>query len=204
MSKNNRYESHITISVTNKDQISKTEKFCKDNNCKFLIIELEKGKYQTQAMTSCYHSGGNDADIITNVFKLARKLEKSDFEILRIKIEKDLSSDNLPNEQINLILNKNKPNKYFENHLKIKLSTVEELDRLINYCKNNDLHISKNSQDESLNRFVTLRVYQQNLNFAKETMKNVFDKLQQSKFIILKNIQEYVMFDSFFELDSGW
>lgn len=187
------YENHITISVP--QSIEKLQLFCFENELKCLIIDLQNGEHTCQPMTSSYYSGSKEG-ALKKATEIAGNLEKAGFIVVRMKIEQDLNDSN-----IYRLLNNN----YYETHCKIKINSQSELNRLIEIGPQINCKISKNSQKiNSLDRFLTQRIYEGNSFDAKNEFAFTREKILDKDFVISKYIEELVCFDSKFTLDKGW
>ena len=89
------FEIHVTVAYNSDTNIEKFVSDCKSNKVKPLLIELPEGVERKQLMTSSYHVG-DSLSIYKKAIEIARQFVSLGYEILRVKIEATMSTENIP------------------------------------------------------------------------------------------------------------
>ena len=188
--KNMNCEMHITVREGDIDQFTED---CKFLGIKPILIETERNEnFGEQLMTS---SKCERDDYLTQFFDIFDKFIKKRYEIIRLKIEK------FPDEikDIDFI--------YYESHLRLKLEKNFDRSILVEVCKQNNFHLSKNlfKRDENFDyQMITYRDYDIDLNSFKEKINHMVKLLDEKNIIHDKIEIEECIYDSNISLDNNW
>lgn len=193
------YEIHLTVSELLATKMDFFIDLCQKQTAKAIIIELAQGSHVYQPMFSKVIYEHNLEEIIAKSQEYITILQEESFFVQRLKIEIPskyaLISQNIPQN----IHNNFQP--YFEWHGKVNYERKEEL---LEICKENKVHLSKNSlKNELNNRFVTLREFE-NQQIFEQRVQKLLNNLQEKNFIIQKQEAEYCIYDNNIFLDNGW
>jgi hypothetical protein len=190
------FEFHVTIKDLELERVDVFQKFCSSNNGKALIIELSKGEFVQQVMFNKIQLLDINADLLKFLDELIQSILVNGFEIVRIKVE-------IPSKYSNLYFqfHKKSPLLYYEWHGKVNYTNIE---RLYNICENHHVHLSRNAlKNESNQRFITLREYDNDFLFNNRVVKLISD-LEEGGWNINKQQSELCIYDTNIKLDSGW
>ncbi len=189
------FEIHITTEPLTSSKELDFVNFCKTIDAKPILIELAKGDVIHQPMFSKIIYSANVDEVLSISKNLSRLLHNNNFIVKRLKIE--VPSENFNTFKIPL----SSFCSYFEWHCKINCTQTDEL---LDICKNNKAHLSKNNLKTNHNaRFITLRDFE--TQFIFETRKEkIINELKQGNWIILKQESEYCIYDNNNLLDNGW
>jgi len=184
------YEIHVTVNTVDR---SKFIDDCKEMGVKPIIIEVENNSnFEQQVMTSAKYTGD---DFKEKLNELCKYLNEKEYKILRKKVEIK------PEET------KNPGFIYYETHFRLKLALDFNRSKLIDFCKENNVHLSKNlfkKASDFVYQMITYRdskmTYQEFLNKVESIMVGL-DKLN----IIYDKVEiEEAIFDSNINIDNSW
>lgn len=200
------FEAHITIKSIHTEDFSVFQSFCAENNLKPIQIELARGDFALQQMTSSVHEG-IFGGVLEEVKEIATRLGRQGFEVVRLKIEASPFNEGLPAH--NAEVADHPAENYFEHHLKLALADFASVASLLEtVCQKYEAHISRNAFKKTENgieeRFVTVRHYGLGRQEAEEALQKLADDLTQNGFEILKSVTEYCVYDDFVNLDANW
>jgi hypothetical protein len=163
-------------------------------------------------MTSSYHCGEYPS-IVKEIEEEAFK-HFQDFNIIRIKIEALASDEGVPETDAEKKLFWNNTTNYFEFHYKVLLENDPEgnhLKKLQGVCAKSDphaLHLSRNAfkqiGEKSFHYLITMRLFDVGRDNAFEINDEIVEFLTENNFPPLKVVREYVVYDTYIELDNGW
>ena len=193
------FEYHVTVDT---DNMKGFKALCKEKGCKPIIIELARGVYSTQVMSSSYHRG-KFPDAILDIHRLGKEFEERGYHCKRLKIESMASNPGIPitrGEHYSW-----GPGIYFEFHYKVQVYTEGQYLRLCEACtaESKHLHVSKNPIKPGF-YYVTLRCFQCGKKSAMGRHKKTLKFLEDLGYPALKNEREFVVYDTNLELDTGW
>ncbi|EGC38127.1 hypothetical protein DICPUDRAFT_149244 [Dictyostelium purpureum] len=204
------------------------KEFCVKRKLKSILIELSKGVYGKQMMTSSHHSGDFHT-VQLKAFQIAFELLLEGYHVSRVKIEILASCKGVPENDIKHKLLS--PSNYFEFHIKLLIPNDKDINHNNNNNNindnnptiegNNNLkllkelminhngHLSRNSfkvhvEESYQERFVTLRMYSIGKETAMDRFESCKNDLVLNKFNIASSHREYSIYDSNIGLDSGW
>lgn len=198
------FEIHITINCDNNDELNLFLECCKKNNIKPIIIELSNGDYVRQVMTSSFIVGNYKDEIIEKTKQVVNKLfenTKLYSKIMRVKIESLARNPGVPLD------NNAETDKYFEFHYKISISNPEDYEYVKTMIKKYDGRLSRNAfknMETNKHYFITKRVHNSGQNYALDQYNELNDVLTINGYQPIKSEAEFVVFDSNYNLDSGW
>ncbi|KAM9966525.1 hypothetical protein ACTFIR_006743 [Dictyostelium discoideum] len=208
----------------NNKYIQEFKEFCKENKLKSILIELSKGEFSNQMMTSSHHHSDNLFSVQLKAYEIAFNLLVKGYNVSRLKIEILASCTGVPDSiEKHLQLS---PSNYFEFHIKLLLPILNNNNEN-NYNNNNNEiingnlnllkeimnkhngHLSRNSFRISLDekfaeRFVTLRMYSIGRDIAIDRFESCKNELLFNNFKISTSHREYSIYDSNINLDIGW
>ena len=197
------FEAHVTITA----DLAERERFrvtCAGLGIKCVLIELPQGATRTQPMTSTYHRG-DLADAAREVAALAGAVREAGFAVSRVKLEAVTTNEGVPatDEEAARL----PPGNYFEFHAKVTLPAGADLAPLRALCGNHRAHLSSNAfkaDDESCERFVTLRVYAAGRVRAEAAFDALLADLDAAGHAVTNRLREYTIYDSNAAVDAGW
>ena len=197
------FEAHVTITA----DLAERERFrvtCAELGVKCVLIELPQGATRTQPMTSTYHRG-DLADVTREVAALAGAVRAAGFAVSRVKLEAVTTNEGVPESDEQAA---NFPaGNYFEFHAKVALPVGADLAPLRALCAKHDAHLSSNAfktDDESCERFVTLRIYAAGRVRAEEAFDALLADLEAAGHAVTNRLREYTIYDSNAAVDAGW
>ncbi|CAF1003109.1 unnamed protein product [Adineta ricciae] len=209
------FETHVTLDCSNNTEevIEKLKKACENTKYKVIFIDLNshnKKEKNQQLMTSSYHCGEYPA-IVSEINEEVHKHFR-DFNIVRVKIEALASNDGIPETDIEKKLFWDDKSNYFEFHYKVLLKidnygkAYKELENICNYSRG--LHLSRNAfqrlNEDNSYYLITKRLFENGRKSAFEINDRTIDYLTARKYPPLKTVREFVVYDSFIELDKDW
>jgi len=201
------FEAHITIMPLEYNAKKKFIAFCEMQGLKPVQIELSRGDFVQQLMTSSQHKGEFEA-VLASVKKIAQNLRKEGFEVKRVKLEASPFNENLPAN--NTEVARHPAENYFEHHLKLSLPAdlAGKEVTLLQICTLHKAHLSRNAFKENKNglveRFVTVRHYGLGRQEALACLDVLKEAITINGFQILKTITEYCVYDDDVQLDANW
>jgi len=185
-----------------------------------LALNFEKEGYVNVMQSSLYVQSNDKQKVITIAHQLAKLFATAGFTVLREKIEASVYGINgIPQTTDEANLYK----KYFEFHIRVQrkdsknydpltddeLSTLETISAKFRTKFNTPVPLSFNRSKEG-----TEGGYQRYLNFRSRGMgavescahvKEICDAIcAETTFSVMKVISEYVWYDTFVKMDSGW
>lgn len=199
------YEIHITIKEADQELFIKS---CKILEVKPIVLALQANDTIIKdVMTSSVYMGDNRG-AIEEMDRISDGLTEFGFKVLRKKIETVPWHSAAPSREFNKL---DMPKDcYFESHLGIKISSnPAELNKLKEYCKENNLHLSKNffkmNSDGSYTIMATYRCYNGTCeDFQAGVDKRHHDLSNELGFTIDKVITEFSIYDTQVSHDSSW
>ena len=184
------FEVHITVETTD---VPKFKTDCEMLGVKPIVIETERdGNLTQQVMTSGKYINASPINILTC---LVRDLTSLGYKLIRLKVEK------YPDEE------KDADFIYYETHFRLKLKKDFDRSMLVDLCKEQGFHLSRNLFKSSLEfnyQMITYRDYEIGLpefNSKINEMKGELDKLG----VIYDKIEiEECIYDTNIDVDKDW
>ncbi len=185
------FEIHLTVK---EGDILQFREDCNELSIKPILIETENEKlYGMQMMTSTSHYSDDYQEILS---KEKNGLFSKGYEIIREKVE------------IKPEFFKNKDHIYFESHLRLQLPKNFKRKKIEEFCKINDLHLSKNLfkiDDDFDYQMITYRRHNSDIilftiavnQFESDLLKNFNIKCDKIEI-------EECIFDSNISIDKQW
>ena len=198
------FEIHITIQCDGDSDMSLFLERCRLHNINPIIIELSNGDYVKQVMTSSFIVGQYKDEIMEKTKATVRKLFENTVlydKIVRVKVESLARNPGVPldsNDEVD---------KYFEFHYKIVIKDAEDYDKVRNMIKPFGGRLSRNAfknLETNKHYFITKRVHNGGQIRALAEYKELNDVLCAGGYAPIKSEAEFVVFDSNYNLDSGW
>jgi len=211
------FEAHITFDCTHNTEkyIENLKKVCENTKYKIIFINLNINRKEDklqQLMTSSYHCG-EYLSIVKQIEEEAYKHFK-DFNIIRIKIESLASNEGVPQTDTEKRILWNDESNYFEFHYKVLVKNggkKDKLQELQDICQRSyrfPLHLSHNAfqqlDEKNFHYMITMRLFDVGRDNAFIRNDEVVKYLTDSKFPPLKVVREFIVHDSYIELDHGW
>lgn len=199
------FETHITVSVKDLEEVEKLRQWSAHQGLKCLHILLDRGVTPSQPMLTQWGEG-RLSDELDRAQELCQVLQAEGFTIVRIKTEVAADCPSVPQcttEAVN-----HTDHQYFEHHIKLLLQPLAPLKPLIERVEPYCAHLSRNAlktrQDSYQERFVTQRCRGVGRQEAEEQLKHLLQAIADLNIPILDIEQEFVVYDSNFELDRDW
>lgn len=186
-----KYEFHITLNNCNKEDFNI---FCSNNGIKPIVLHIQRNDGNTlysEVMTSSTLDLEDNNAAYEYLDILSKKLENSGFDIIRRKIEAEIS---YTGEYL-----------YIESHINVIVSN-NDISILKDICIKHSAHLSKNiskKYDNSYIIMVTIRSYN-------DTIENFIIKMNlllqdiNKNYDVQKEIIEYVIYDDNNDIDLKW
>lgn len=191
------HEIHISV---NPAQVAQLRLYCLFRKYKPIFAAALYGDHPNQLMISKYKTGPAQM-ILEHAFEIANDMREYGLEVIRIKVEAMMSCKGVPRGDK---MPDNSQN-YYEFHLKLMISSEEELSVLENALKKNDAHISYNTFKKELEPLVTLRLYKVSYDQAISLKDKMILDIEQAGFNCNGGMHsEYSVYDDNPELDAGW
>jgi len=185
-----QYEIHVTVKT---NDIEKFRFDCNKIGVKPILIETEKlGEFNNQVMTSSKYSGD---DFKATLGLIEYQLKDLDYDILRRKVEI------LPSER------KHDDFIYYESHLRLKLPKDFDREFLVELCRQEKFHLSKNlfKSCEGYNyQMITYRDYEASYSQFNKVIDNMKSILEFFQIEFDKVEIEECIFDSNIFIDRNW
>lgn len=202
MTDNMPFEIHITVQEAEQELFIRT---CKQLEVKPIILALQaEDRIIRDVMTSSVIMGNNKT-AIAEMERISKGLTDAGLNVVREKIETVPWHSAAPSRDT---FNAMPENCYFESHLAVNIKNKEEEDRLRDWCKNTELHLSKNAfkkrEDGSYTIMATLRKYK---GFREDFEMDVHEEkvnLKAIGFDVDKTIIEFSIYDTKISHDSEW
>lgn len=188
-------EIHITTQPLNPAELEKFLAFCKENNFKPILIELDQGDTMQQPMISKAVEVENEHRLNSVIYQLERLFYDAGFKVLRLKKEIPLDFYDTGKWY------HTGSNKYFEYHAKLKFPNENDL---LSLKQLPWVHISRNAlKGEPDRRFVTYRHYGTKDEFL-ELTAGFKREFEARNLLVIKEEFEYCIYDSAEKIDNGW
>ena len=200
----NRYETHLTLADGDAEVTERLRQWAVENRLKWTHILLQAGKSPSQPMITFWGSG-SIADQRRRANEVANEVALRGGRVVRVKIEANLENDEVPVSESE---GQSEPNRYFEHHIKVLFSDIFELNALGQRVVECDARVSQNIRrqraDGRYERFITQRVYCHGRVQAKSRLDRLLSLLRNGELHVMEIEEEYVVFDSNIDTDSGW
>ena len=200
----NRYETHLTLADGDAGVTERLRQWAVENKLKWTHILLDAGKSPSQPMITFWGSG-SIADQRRRANRVAVEIALRGGRGVRVKIEANLENDEVPVSESD---GQREPNRYFEHHVKVLFSDILELNALSQRVVDCGARVSQNIRrrraDGRYERFITQRVFCQGRVHAKSRLDRLLSILTDAELHVMEIEEEYVVFDSNIDTDSGW
>lgn len=199
------YEIHITVLIKQQNDLDIFSNFCKLNNIKQIVIDLQKdGVFiQSDVMTS-EKIFGNYSQVKVKTKEIVTQLQQIGLHVIREKIESEPSHELAPQT-----INQKMPqNSYFESHIAFLCKNDEEIKKLDMISKTTNARISRNPLKKTIDGnifLLTLRDYHSPFLIFSEKLDYLLNSLKNQSMIPYKKIEvEFAVFDSNWQHDNHW
>lgn len=190
------FEVHLTVDAPDAARRAAFVALCRELRVKCVLIQLGRGAYRSQPMTSSRHAG-ELARIGPEIEALRARIAAAGFEVTRVKVEADVTNEGIP------VDGAGPAGTYFEFHAKLRLRPVIDYEALRALCIGAGAHLSNNDIEHGA-RFVTMRVHEAGLGVAQMRFARLMDVLVGAGHAIASTKAEFTVYDSRAELDAGW
>lgn len=192
------FESHLTIqSAAANDPVHEVARdWAVQRQIKWTHIKLDRGLYSSQPMFTFWGTGSL-AEQQAAGEALTAELDRLRIRVVRHKIESALAADDCL-----------EPGQYFECHVKLQLHGDAQSQTAGQVARVHHAHVSRNARRRDAagveQRFLTLRRYEGTGADMLVVQQQLCDDLRSAGIDVLEMESERVVFDSNWELDSGW
>ena len=146
-----------------------------------------------------YQASGPESAVVAEAHRVAARLAADGLPVVRIKVEAHAANPGLPQT------GHDDPDGYFEGHLRVvvgpgRLAGLREL------AIRHGAHLSRSPAKTAgpERRFVTARAYRVGAPDARRRFDLLRDALEAAGFPVDKVEHEYVLYDTYLDLDRGW
>lgn len=199
------FESHVTVGCVG-PELARLEAWSAENpGLKLTHIVLGRGRVPSQPMLTFTGSGTLD-DQRARVADLERRLSAAGFAPIRSKVEASPWATGVPQDRAEA--ESLGPARYFEHHVKIRLTQDADWQALVPLVVPHGAHVSWNArrvlENGAHHRFVTQRCHGVGLAEAGERLEALCTALRGGGYEIVSAEREFVVFDSDAGADDGW
>lgn len=206
-------ETHVTVRLSDPAEVEKLRAWGAARGLKCVHIVLDAGRTPSQPMLT-RRRRGQASEERAWAEELACALASEGFQATRIKVEAAPWCAGVPQSDAEAVADR-PPEACFEHHLKLLLEPEAELGPLENLTRSRGAHLSRNAlktrSDGRTERFVTQRCYAVGRPAAARRLAELQAELEalfaadpSRDRRILDVEEEYVVYDSRLDLDSGW
>lgn len=199
------FETHVTVHLDKSDRIEELQKWATQHGLKCLHIVLARGDTPSQPMLT-RHGRGNLTGELEVASELSESLIDAGFPVTRIKVEAAPWNQDAPQSFFEAFTHS--LDRYFEHHIKLRLDPNADLERLTQIAQRHEAHLSRNAlrnqSDGHQERFVTQRCHMVGRDEARQRLANLMADITTLKHPVIEVEEEFVVYDSNFELDAGW
>ena len=193
------HEIHIT---TDPKDLFGLRMFCMEQKLKPILAVAGYGDFPVQPMFSKFKNG-TSLEVIERAKEMERIMTDSyGIRVVRVKVEAMMHNKGVPVDPVSQC----PEGSYFEFHLKIPVTDLQEWNRLADICKEKNAHISFNAFKKETIPLVTLRLPGHiGSKKAIELKDELMEWLKSNGFHSNSGIQcEYSVYDTNMGLDKGW
>lgn len=198
------FETHLTLYASNSTSLEIARQFAIDHSLKWTHIELHSGVTPSQPMLTFW---GQDSlgSQLRLAYSIKQELESIQIQVVRIKVETPFQGEFAPRSECS---GGGHPDQYFECHVKLRLPSSTDLERLRSIAASYRAHVSRNAIKTfgkgQTERFVTQRSHHCTGATAQLNQLELTRSLRDNGFEIIEIESEFVLHDSNFTLDAGW
>lgn len=198
------FETHITVCLHNRDDLSRLYQWCVNHNLKYLHILLDRGLTASQPMLTRRGRGSltNELAIAT---ALCQTLKSEGFPAVRLKLEISSANHHVPKSKAEA---QQHADRYFEHHIKLLLDSSTAITPLIELVEQQSAHLSRNilqiRHDHYHERFVTQRCVGVGRDEAQQRLQKLLAAIAALGYAAIAVETEFVIYDSNLDLDKGW
>ena len=193
------YETHITVRCESTAEAERLGRWATAVGLKLTHIVLARGRMPTQPMLTLTGSPSY-ADESARAREVAARLRADGFDPVRVKIESSPWAPEVPCEPC-------ADGRYFEHHVKLRLSADADLDALAARVVPYGAHLSWNARRvvrgrRWTERFVTQRCRGVDATGAGRALERLLAELRGLEVVGVE--REFVLYDSDLSVDDGW
>lgn len=198
------FEVHVTVAVTG--SLDTFRHWCEAERCKCVWIVLARGVEVQHPMATWRRSGTVLPDVLAEAKQRVEALQRGGFVVVRLKIEADISNDQVPEADDDARLEP--ASCYFEHHVKLRRDVNVGCESLMQVSLSHSAHLSHNAWRQPIEgveeRFVTLRSHGVGHRTSAQQLKGLLTALKSVGELITEVESEYAVYDSNLALDDGW
>ncbi len=199
------FETHVTVDAVGLRQLEALRTWADQNEVKCLLIELSRGRSILQPMLT-WRDTGTLTTQLSKARDVRSRLANAGFHVTRLKLECDPNNEDVPANDAEAL--REATTRYFEHHVKLRLTNEAELSRLTQIAERHQAHLSRNAvhqREEGLTeRFVTQRCRGVGKETADDQLARLKASLVDAGYRIVDVEAEFVVYDSNESLDAGW
>jgi hypothetical protein len=198
------FEVHVTVAVTG--SLDTFRHWCQAEPCKCVWIVLARGVEVQHPMATWRRSGTVLPDVLAEAKQRVEALQREGFVVARLKIEADISNDQVPETDDAARLEP--ASCYFEHHVKLRRDVTAGCESLTQVSLSHAAHLSRNAWRKPIEgveeRFVTLRSHRVGRLTSAQQLDGLLMDLKSAGEQIADVESEYAVYDSNLALDDGW
>ncbi len=191
------YESHVTVRCSGPDESARLGRWAAAGGFKLTHIVLARGRMRDQPMLTLSGSPSYSCES-ARVRDVAARLRTDGFDPVRVKIESSPWAPEVPRRPCD-------DGRYFEHHVKLRLTADTDLAALAARVVPHDAHLSWNARrvrGQHHERFVTQRCHAVDADGAGRALERLLAELRGCE--VLSVEREFVLHDSDVSVDEGW
>ncbi|MFF9506575.1 hypothetical protein ACF1BU_04085 [Streptomyces sp. NPDC014724] len=198
------FEIHLTVRLREREEASLL-RFAEHNGVKYSRIVLDRGKTPDQPMLTTTGRGTLALQRATAGGRV-EQLRSEGFEVARVKIEAAPWNKDVP--QTTREAAALPPQCYFEHHVKLALTDVDQVAAVRELCAPHAAHVSRNARRPLSGgrheRFVTQRCRPVGRPAARARLDALLASLADAGFSAVEVEEEFVVHDDNLLMDEGW
>ncbi|SCF91019.1 hypothetical protein [Streptomyces sp. Ncost-T10-10d] len=198
------FETHLTVRLCGREEASLL-RFAECNGLKYSRIVLDRGRTPDQPMLTV--SGRGTLALQKAVAgRHVEQLRGEGVEVTRVKIEAAPWNKDVP--QTTWEAAQLPPQCYFEHHVKLALTDVDQVAEVRALCEPHAAHVSRNARRRLSGghheRFVTQRCRLVGRPAARARLDALLASLANAGFAVAEVEEEFVVHDDNLVMDAGW
>lgn len=199
-----RFESHLTLDLTECEELGLVRIWAGKNDLKWSHILLEGGDSPSQPMITFRGTGDVDSQI-ERAKVVTKDVKEIGVNVIRVKVELELPS---PEIKCSLLGLETTETQYYESHIKILHKTEVDLEELQVMVAPFQARLSRNARrqrnDGIQERFITQRLYDSERLLAHQQFSRLKNEIEKAGLEVIETEEEFVCYDSNLNLDAGW
>lgn len=200
------FEVHLTVGISGSGGGERFQDWCTAHKCKYVQIILARGEHVEQPMATWRRSHADFTTVLAEARLIAADLQNAAFPVVRVKVEADTFNRDVP--ELDEEAAGHAATNYFEHHIKLLRDRTAPADRLLRFCFDHGVHLSRNARRDlghgKEERFVTARDYHIGSASSRRRLQRLLDSLDELGEQVIDVESEYCIYDSNLDLDRGW